>query len=201
MMEKFPSASEPAAPGPAVPFDEDAVWDEAIDAVPDDKSLERPGLRPSMRFFCTMTVLGVVLALGWRFSGAAETAPQLWAYVLNATAGTPSAKTAEDPLAPMIAELAAHKKQISGLIAANQEMTATIKALQAEQGVLRQQVAASHTATHLFSEPKLLQMNIVATGRPFTTGSVSHPAAPRRAETRNRAASKLRNAPLALLPQ
>ena len=152
------------------PVDKDEIWDEVIYAVPDDETPdetpERAGLRPSMRFFCAMTVLGVALALGWRFSGAAEMAPQLWAFVLNSAAGTPSAKTADDPLVPLIADLAALKKQISGLIAANQEMTATIKALQAEQGLLQQRVAASHAATHLFSEPKLLQMNIVAAGRP-----------------------------------
>ena len=198
MVEELPSAAEPVA---VAPRNADEIWDEAILAVPDDETPERTGLRPSMRFFCATAVLGIVLALGWRFSGAAETAPQLWAFVLNATSASPGAKTADDPLVPVIADLAALKQQISRLIAANQEMTTTIKTLQAEQGLLRQRVAASHTATHLFSEPMLLQMNIVATRRPITAGSLAHPAAPRRAETRNRTASKIRNAPLALLPQ
>ncbi len=198
MVKELPSEAKPVA---AALRNENEIWDEAILDVPDDETPERTGLRPSMRFFCTMAILGIALALGWRYSGAAETAPQLWAFVQNVTSANPGAKAADDPLVPVIAELAALKQQVTRLIGANQEMTTTIKALQAEQGVLRQRVAASPTATHLFSEPMLLQMNIVGTRRPITTGSLGHPATPRRAETRNRAASKIKNAPLALLPQ
>lgn len=171
------------------------------------------GLRPSLRFFCTMATVGVVLALGWRYTGIAEQVDRLWTSSVASDQGAAPmvAKAADEPLTPILTELNGLKTEVARLSAANQQMAGTIASLQAQQRELQQRLTSASAATHLFSDPKLLEFNIVPGKRSLVTGSTAHPpttngarptasAAPVRGETRRLPAPRPGNAPLALVP-
>jgi len=160
-----------------------------------------------------MAMLGVVSAIGWRFTGIAEQADRLWPSFAASgqTSGATAAKGSDQPAGLVLAELNGLKSEIARLSAANQQMTATIAAMQAQQRELQQRLTAATAATNLFSNPKLLHFNIVPAGRPLTAGSTTGPIRaggsrsaasppPTLGETRRLPASRANNAPLALGP-
>ena len=193
--------AEPA-PSQVRALDEELLDDDAL--LEETQDPEPSGLRPSLRFFCTMAMVGVVLAFGWRYTGIAQQADQLWSLVISDQPTAPAGpKVVHDPLAPILAELNTLKSEVTRLTTTNQQMAATIASLQGQQRELQQRLASPYAATHLFSDPKLLRMHIVAGHRPLTTASTARtPAitAPARSEIRNRSVTQSGNAPLALAP-
>jgi hypothetical protein len=176
-------------------LDDDTLEDEAVP----DQSRDR---RSPLLFFCSMALLGVVLAIVWRYAGAAQLADQLWANLKSsqASAALP-AQAPSVPPPPQTAELDALKAEIGKLTAANRQMAVEITTLQAQQRELARRAAAPTATTHLFSDPALLKLQIAP--RALTTGSASRgpstiPAG--RTDARSRAAPKASSAPLALAP-
>jgi hypothetical protein len=193
MAEQIPSRSEvysqghPSATDWALD-DEDLVEREAPD--------QPPGRRSPLPFFCSMALLGVVLALVWRYAGAAQLADQLWSSFNSPQAtATLAAQVPGSPPPPPTAELDALKAEIGRLTAANQQMTAEITALRDQQRELVRRAASQTSVTNLFSDPGLLRLHIVP--RTATNGAVSRvPATP----SPGRPAPKNGSAPLALGP-
>jgi hypothetical protein len=144
------------------------LYDEVEDA--------RQGLGSWLGFFCIISLLGVLLGLGWRYSGVAHYAEQLRSLV-TFPPKTVSAKPAD-------LELNALKKEIGNLTATNQQMAATISALQTRQQELEHRLLSPYSESSWYSDPKLLQMHIVAVHRPLpvrskpnSTTSASRPEA------------------------
>lgn len=150
------------------PLDDELVDDELAydNDMLDEAEVEHASSRlASPRYFLpTMALLGVILALGWHYSGA-----RAWfdgpKPVVQAAAvpAVPAAAPAESELARAMAEIEALKKSIADLRATNQQMATTISTLQAAQEDLRQQVSAArsapapvpvHTATAKPPKPK-----------------------------------------------
>lgn len=195
MAESVPSTNERVAPA-----ESDWVWDE--DVREEDAPQELKGRRFPLGFLCSMAVLGVVLALVWRYAGASQLADQLWARVQSAqAASTAQAPAAQAPA--QTAEIEALKAEIGKLTAANRQLTADISALQGQQQELTRRAASPNSTTNLFSNPALLKLQIVP--RALTTGSAARAptaAPPGRAEVRNRPApaAPKSSAPIALAP-
>lgn len=148
--------------------------------------------------------MGVVLALGWRTAGIAQQADRLWSSITSVP------DPASAVTAPILAELNGLKTEVARLSAADQQMAATIASMQAQQRELQQRLTSASAATHLFSDPKLLQLHLVPGKRTPTTGSTARStttgfrptasAAPVRGETRRLPAPRPGNAPLVLAP-
>jgi hypothetical protein len=203
----------PSQPGQEISRNEELLDDELLQE--EMEGTEEPRgerLRPSWRFFCTMALTGVVLALGWRYTGIAEQADRLWSSITSVPASaSAAAKVADEPLAPILAELNGLKAEVARLSAANQQIAATIASLLVQQRELQQRLTSASAATNLFSDPKLMQFSIVPGKRSLTTGSTARlptatgprptaSADPVRGETRRLPAPKPANAPLALAP-
>ncbi len=142
--------------------DEDALESEAAPDQPPDR-------RSPLLFFCSMAVLGVVLAVVWRYAGAAQLADQVWANLKSSQAS--AALTAQAPSVPppsQTAELDGLKAEIGKLTAANRQMAAEITTLQSQQRELARRAAAPTSTTHLFSDPAMLKLQIAP--RALTTG-------------------------------
>jgi hypothetical protein len=182
----------------ASPNGDEWDWEEDIEGV----EPEEPKTRLPILFFVSMAALGVVLAVGWRYSGAAPLAEQMWSEFKSARAAAAVTAPAPTPQAPVqAAEVDALKGEISRLTATNGQLTAQIASLQDQQRELARRAAVPTSTTNLFSDPVLLKLQIVP--RALTTGSASRTSAPlpsARTEARQRAAPKS-TAPLALAPQ
>lgn len=197
MAESVPSTNEQVTPA-----ESEWIWDE--DVREEDEPQDLKGRRFPLGFLCSMAVLGVVLALVWRYAGASQLADQLWARVQSSQATAASTAQAPAAQAPaQTAEIEALKAEIGKLTAANRQLTADISALQGQQQELARRAASPNSTTNLFSNPALLKLQIVP--RALTTGSaVRAPTAapPGRAEVRNRPApaAPKSSAPIALAP-
>lgn len=157
--------------------------------------------RSPLLFFCWMAVLGVVLALFWRYAGQ-QLSEQLWASFKPSQSSAALTAQTSSLTSAQVAELNALKAEAGRLTAANGQMTAEIAALQQEIRELGNRAAAPASITHLFSNPALLRLQIVpgagAAGT-ISRAPASLPAA--RKESRGRATPKVSNAPLVLPPR
>ena len=168
--------------------DEELAWDEVEEDHPAD-TVENVGVRrflPSIRFLSSMAALGIVLALGWRYSGVEKWAiGALQPTTASQTATGSAASAPESDMARSKRELEALKKTVGELAAANQEMAAKIAALQAGQQDLRQRPSGP-PLTPWYSDLTTMKYRMVSERR--TTGSIASraPAAgPSRAARRS----------------
>jgi hypothetical protein len=156
--------------------DEELTWDEEDE----EETVESSGIRrflPSLRFASSMAALGIVLALGWRYSGAEQ-----WAIGALHPATGSAASDPENDLARSKRELEALKKTVGELTAANQEMAAKIAALQAGQQELRQRPSGP-PLTPWYSDLTAMKYRMVSENR--TTGSITPRSPGARAEPRS----------------
>ena len=162
--------------------DEELAWDEEEE----EETVESSGVRrflPSLRFVSGMAALGVVLALGWRYSGAEQWAiGALQPTATSQTATGSAASAPESDLAKSKRELEALKKTVGELAAANQEMAAKIAALQAGQQELRQRPSGP-PLTPWYSDLTAMKYRMVSENR--TTGSITPRSPGARAEPRS----------------
>lgn len=167
---------------PPLDDDEDA-WEEEEDLTQADGDANNRRLLPSLRFIAGMAALGVVLALAWRYSGVEQwAASSLWPTVASQQAAAPGAQPPQGDLARAMREIDALKKTVGELAASNQQMSATIAALQAGQLELRQRpVGLPLVAWH--SEVATMKYRIVAQQR-SSTNSVAPRGPSTRVESR-----------------
>ena len=188
-----------AAPQETSPDDdEDLAWEEVEEDDFPAETAEDRGIRrflPSLPFLSGMAALGIVLALGWRYSGVEKWAINaLQPAAASQAATAASAPAPESELARTTRELDALKKTVGELSAANQQMAAKIAALQASQQELLLRPSGP-PLTSWSSGPATMKYRIVAD--PRTTGSIAPRAPTARAEPRS-APKPSENAPLQL---
>jgi hypothetical protein len=183
---------------PSPDDEEELAWEEVEEEAYPAETADQSGVRrflPSMRFLSGMATLGVVLALGWRYSGVEKWAIGALQPAAASQAATGTAAPApESELVRTTRELDALKKTVGELAAANQQMAAKIAALQASQQELLQRPAGP-PLTSWSSGPATMKYRIVADPRP--TGSITPRAPTARAEPRS-TPKPSENAPLQL---
>jgi hypothetical protein len=177
---------------------EELEWEEVEEEAYPAETADQSGVRrflPSLRFLSGMAALGIVLALGWRYSGAEEWAiGALRPAAASQAATATSAPAPEGDLARTTREIDALKKTVGELAAANQQMAAKIAALQASQQELLQRPSGP-PLTSWSSGPATMKYRIVTDHR--TTGSITPRAPTARAEPRS-TPKPSENAPLQL---
>lgn len=170
---------------PSPDDEEELAWEEVEEEYPAETA-DNGGVRrflPSLRFVSGMAALGVVLALGWRYSGVEKWAIGALQPAAASQAATGAAAPApESELARATRELEALKKTVGELAAANQQMAAKIAALQASQQELLERPAGPPLRPW-YSDLTAMKYRMVTEHR--TTGSITPRAPTARAEPRS----------------
>jgi hypothetical protein len=171
---------------PSPDDDEELAWEDVEEDEDPAETVEDRGVQrflPSLPFLFGMVALGIVLALGWRYSGVEKWAVNALRPVAALQAATGADTPApESDLARATRELDALKKTVGELAAANQEMAAKIAALQAGHQELRQRPSGP-PLTPWYSEPTAMKYRMVTEHR--TTGSIAPRPPTARVETRS----------------
>ena len=166
-MSEFQSPEHPEAAEWVL--DDEHVLDEHV--LEEDEQQPRSRQLP-LRFFFSMALLGVALALVWRFSGVSQLADQMWSGFKSPEAPVAlAAQSSGGPPPQQTPELDALKAEIGRLTAVNRQMAAEITTLKDQQRELARRAASPASTANLFSNPTLLKLQIVP--RTLTTGTAS----------------------------
>jgi hypothetical protein len=158
------------------------------------QDLEKDGrLFPSARSLLGIAILGVILALLWRNLDPQLWAERLWSGPIAQPSEVASTPASGDQLGHLERELNALKKNVSELATAQQQIAASIAALQTQQELQRR---SSFQASFWYSNPAALMSQIA----PAQDGN-QKPTVRARPETRDSTAGRhIDGAPLPLVP-